>query len=784
MATSLLFPLVAGRVPASDDPLLASSLAPLFERMLAGYTALLDRPADLTANDRAISRLALAALRAICLGAASSRRLNDTPDIYGRMVSALVRVVRLANKWSAQDLFDKRAVASMGPVGAAGDLARDMSTLHWVHRRMLGCHALRTLQHLASQADATTIKWLLDPILRLSWRKYKTHSGAWPYEFVANMILQLRKHLDASDVHALFAYLIDRIKAFQADDLDKGTFLCDTMHLVLVLRMVFEGIFPSGFSEARQPPALFALPSAEALSMYLADLGQEEPARGEYQPDALLGGGTPSADRSSPSPANSVGGLLSSGLSETGAEAHGTGPSPMHMPIVEMLECCLGHWSLRYPYQVRLHIVERKWSSMPVVSQKCMELPPLDADPILVENLQSKVFKLCWLLLSLAQVLIRRIDTLTDRMACSLSTLRIITALAGGELDEATMDHRLPVLVNTAGRIARAPVQSYDWTSPLLSSASQLSTLAVGNLSSPKFAVRSCTYVLLHKLLRAMLDEVPGGRRPGQSVLAAFAKAHGGRLLASLTSVFSRELTLTSAPAPGADALSMCDILGLVVALADYTGLQAAAAAADGTGDPAVLPAAGALAVAAVVAALAAAADSASASPSTRAAHTHNLLALVACLYLSRLSALVPAAVCPVPTGVHEQLLQATRAAVDLAALAAALPEFEPYLTDLSMALSIAGGIAFAPEDLTYAPLCPPPSPPASIRLVAFDWVGLTSALACSADELGTEKAGLLSHSDEARLALAALVAKTRPEFRASALDAAGKASQEERRAA
>ncbi|KCV71546.1 hypothetical protein H696_02485 [Fonticula alba] len=676
MATSLLFPLVAVRVPVSKDPLLPSCFVPLFEQMLAGFTALLDRPADLSAHDRAISRLALAALRAICLGAASSVWLNDTPDIYGRMVSALVRVVGLADQWSAEALFHKRAMAVMGPVRAIGDLARDMSAFHSVHRCMLGYHALRTLQHLASQADVSTFNWLS------SYRK------DWPYVFVADLMLQLRKYLDASSSHGLLAYLIDRINAFEADDLDKGTFLYVTIHLVLVLRMVFEGMFPSGFSEAGRRPAPFALPSTEDHSLYLADLGEEEPARGEYQWDALLAGDAPSADRPSPFPAGSLR-LFGSGPSATGTEAHGIGPSPMRMPIVEMLECCLGHWSLRYPHQVRLRIVKREWSSTPIISQRSVALPPLDTDPFQVEDLQSKVFKLCWLLLSLAEVLIRRIDTLTDRMACSLSILRIVTALAGGELDEATMDHRLPVLVNTAGRIARAP-----------------------------------------------------------PVLDAFAKAHGGRLLASLTSVFGRELSLTSAPAPGADPLSMGDILGLVVALADYTGLQAAAAASDGMGDPAVLPAAGGPAVAVVVAALAAAADSASASPSTRAAHTHNLLALVACLYLSRLSALVPAAACPVPTSVHEQLLLATRAAVDLAALAAALPEFEPYLTDLSIALSIAGGIAFAPEDLTYAPLCPPPSPPASIRLVAFDWVGLASALACSADKLGTEKAGLLFRLD------------------------------------
>ncbi|KCV70139.1 hypothetical protein H696_03598 [Fonticula alba] len=266
---------------------------------------------------------------------------------------------------------------------------------------------------------------------------------------------------------------------------------------------------------------------------------------------------TLSADRSPLSSASSVR-SFSSSLLEAGVGGYGASPSLVRMRTVQMLEYCLGHWSLGH-----------------------VDPAAADADAALVEDPEPSVFKLRRALLSLADVLIRRIDTLPDRLACSLSALRIMTALAGTGSDAATARHHLAVLVDTAGRIAQAPVQPYDWSSPLPSSASQLFSLAVGNLSSPNFAARSCTHALLHELLRSMCDAMPDGQRPEQPVLDAFAKAHGARLLVSLTSVFSRELTLTSGPASGADPLSVGDILGLAVALADYTGLQAAAAASD-----------------------------------------------------------------------------------------------------------------------------------------------------------------------------------------------------------
>ncbi|KCV70137.1 hypothetical protein, variant 2 [Fonticula alba] len=653
MATSLLLPLVAVRVPASEDPLLQSNFAPFIERLIASYTALLNRPAAPTANDRAISRLALTALRAICLGAASPLRRNDTPVIYGRVVSALMGVVWDAAHSSANARLFQGTVAAIGAEGAAGNFSETNSTLTELHRRMLGYHALRTLQHLASQSDVTTIKWLLDPTV--AWLEDLANWDR-PRGFAAHLIAQYQKSLGGC----------------------------------------FDAIIPPVYGKAMESPASFALPQTEDHLLCLADLGGEEPARGEYQWVVLLVSDTLSADRSPLSSASSVRSFGSSS-SETGVGGHGVNPSPM-------------------------------------------QLPPTYANPLWAEHQEPTVNILCWFLLSLVELLIHYVGTLPDRLACSLSALCIIMALTGTELD------------------AAIGVTPHDWCSPLPSSASQLFSLTVGNLSSRNFAARSCTHALLHELLRSMSDAMPDGQRPEQPVLDAFAKAHGARLLVSLTSVFSRELTLTSGPASGADPLSVGDILGLAVALADYTGLQAAAAASDGTGDPAGLSAAGGLAVACVVAALAATADSASTSLSARAGHTRNLLALVACLYLSRLGALVPATVCPVPTGVQAQLVQATGAAVDLAALAAALPEFEAYLTDVGVALPVVAGTDFAPQDVT-----------ASAPLVPFDWVGLASALACSADELGTAEAGPLSHSDEARLVLAALVTKTRPEFRASA---------------
>lgn len=116
-------------MPASEDPLLQSNFAPFIERLIASYTALLNRPAAPTANDRAISRLALTALRAICLGAASPLRRNDTPVIYGRVVSALMGVVWDAAHSSANARLFQGTVAAIGAEGAAGNFSEANSTL-------------------------------------------------------------------------------------------------------------------------------------------------------------------------------------------------------------------------------------------------------------------------------------------------------------------------------------------------------------------------------------------------------------------------------------------------------------------------------------------------------------------------------------------------------------------------------------------------------------------------------------------------------------------------------